>query len=616
MKTYARVLRYLMPYRWLLLGSFGATLGFAAFDAFSFVVIIPFLEALFGVQGATVSVSGNAMEGFIQNTLGRVIDLSQPSADLLNRIIVFLFVVFLIKNVFDFLQQYLVVRLEQAVTRDLRNQVYRHVLDLDLRFFGRTKAGQVIARITGDVELLRTLVTKNIAKFVTSILQVVAFAIVMLGISVRLTLVGLVAMPLMFGVWRRMIRRLKRGDHRILHLYGEISSQLQETVTGIRQVKAAAAEDFERRRFAVNTRDFFKAVTRNERIRALASPGTEMMGAAATLLLLWYGTRLVLAPEPELDGALFMGFLLASLKLYTPAKWLAKFPATVQPGLVAAERVFEFLDTPIELTDRPDAKPFTGVRQAVRFEDVTFAYEADSPVLRNISVEVKAGEVVALVGPSGAGKTTLVDLVARFYDPTAGRISIDGVDLRDLSLHSLRTGLGIVAQETILFHDTVRANIAYGRPDTPQAAIEAAARAANADEFIARLPEGYDTVLGERATRLSGGQRQRIAIARAILRDPPILILDEATSALDSESEHLVQSAIQRLLEGRTVFVIAHRLSTIRNADLILVMQEGRIVQRGRHEDLLAEEGLYRHLYRLQFAPADEAALRAAADRA
>jgi ATP-binding cassette, subfamily B, bacterial MsbA len=615
-ETYLRLLGYLGPYRGLLLAAFGATAAFATFDAFSFVMIIPFLEALFGVQGTTGAVAGNALEGFIGATLGRVVDLDQPSAELLNSLIIFLFLVFLIKNVFDFLQQYLVVRLEQAITRDLRNQVYRHMLDLDLRFFGRTKAGQIIARITGDVELLRNLVTKNVAKFVTSLLQVAAFAIVMLSISVRLTFVGLIVLPLMFGVWRRMIRRLKRGDHRILHLYGEISSQLQETVTGIRQVKAAAAEDWERQRFARNTHDYFKAVTRNERIRALASPGTEMMGAVATLLLLWYGTRLVLSPTPELDGAHFMGFLLASMKLYAPAKWLARFPATVQPGLVAAERVFEFLDTPIELKDQTGARPFTGVREAVRFEDVSFEYEADAPVLRDVSVEVKAGEVVALVGPSGAGKTTLVDLIARFYDPSAGRITIDGVDLREFSLQSLRSNLGVVAQESILFHETVRANIAYGRPDTSSEAIEAAARAANAHEFIVRLPEGYDTILGERATRLSGGQRQRIAIARAILRDPPILILDEATSALDSESEQLVQAAIQRLLEGRTVFVIAHRLSTIRNADQILVMQDGRIVQRGRHDDLLADDGLYRHLYRLQFAPEDEAALRAMAERA
>ena len=617
MKLFFRVLTYLRPYGGLVLTSFLATVGFAAFDAFSFVILIPFLEALFGVGSTSVAEAavGNTMDRLIANTLGRVIDLGQPPQDVLGLIIVFMFVIFLIKNVFDFLQQYLVVRVDQAVTRDLRNQVYRQLLDLDMGFFARTKVGQVIARITGDVELLRTLVTKNISKLVTSILEVLFFVGVMMLISVKLTLVGLIVMPVMFGVWRRMVRRLKRGDRRILHLYGEISSQLQETVTGIRQVKAAAAEEWERRRFAENTRQYFKAVTRTERVRALASPGTEMMGAVATLLLLWYGAQLVLAPQPELTGAQFIGFLMSSLKLYTPAKWLAKFPATIQPGLAAAERVFEFVDTESALKERPGARSFTDVGSGVTFETVSFEYDTDAPVLHDVAFDVKPGEVIALVGPSGAGKTTLVDLVARFYDPSSGRILIDGVDLRDYDLRSLRSHLGIVTQETMLFHDTVFANIAYGRPDSSQEAVEAAARAANAHEFITRLPEGYATVLGERATRLSGGQRQRIAIARAILRDPPILILDEATSALDSESEQLVQGAIQRLLRGRTVFVIAHRLSTIRHADRILVMQDGRIVQGGRHEELMQEDGLYRHLYRLQFAPEDEAVVRALAER-
>ncbi len=600
MRLYGRILGYLKPYGWLVLGSAVATAAFAALDAFSLLMLIPFLKALF--QDAPLELSGNdqAIEWLLDRTLGLFMPQDAPPQEMLVAIILFILGVFLLKNIFDFLQQYLVVRLEQAVTRDLRNQVYSHLLDLDMRFFGRTRVGQIISRLTSDVDQLRSLVTKNLAKFATSVLQVIASVGVLVSISLELTIIALVVLPGMFGIWGRIRKRLQRGDRRVLNLAGEVSSHLQETVSGIRLVKATAAEAFERERFRKLTRYYYKSFVRTERLRVLMSPLTEMMGAIGTVLLLWYGSRMVLV-EQSVDAASFIAFLGLSMRLYEPAKWLSKFPSLVQPGLVGAERVFEFLDTPIEIDDRDGARPFEGVKEAIRLEGVGFSYIPGVPVLQGIDVEVRAGQVVALVGPSGSGKTTLMDLVARFYDPTEGRITIDGVDLRDFSLHSLRSKLGIVTQETVLFHDTVRANIAYGLSDVSQEAVEAAARAAHAHDFILQLPDGYDTVLGERGTRLSGGQRQRIAIARAMLRDPEILIFDEATSALDTESERLVQRAIEELFTGRTVFLIAHRLSTVQHADQILVIENGRIAERGTHQELLELGGIFRRLYDLQF---------------
>ena len=609
---YGRVLGYLRPYGGLIVAAVVATVGFAITDAFSLVMLIPFLNALFGDAPLNVGGSHDALEWVLNHTVGYWIAPDAEPQRVLLSVILFILAVVLLKNVFDFFQTYLVVRLEQAVTRDLRNQVYSHLLDLDMRFFGRTRSGQIISRLTSDADQLRSLVTRNIAKLATSVFQVIATLAALVAISIELTLVAIVVLPAMFGIWGRLVRRLRRADRGVLNLAGEVAAHIQETLGGIRLVKASAAEDFERDRFRALTRAYYKQFVRAERLRALAGPLTETMAALGTVVLLWYGSRMVLV-EQALEGAAFMGFLVLSLRLYSPVKWLSRFPSTVQPGLAAAERLFEFLDTPIEMRDPPGAREFTGFRERIRFEGVGFAYVPGKPVLEDISFEVKPGEVVALVGPSGAGKTTLVDLIARFYDPTVGRITVDGVDLREFSLRSLRSHLGIVTQDTVLFHDTVRANIAYGLGDVPQEAIERAARAARAHDFIMQLPEGYDTVVGERGTRLSGGQRQRLAIARAILRDPPILIFDEATSALDSESELLVQQAIEQLLAGRTVFVIAHRLSTIRRADQILVMEAGRIVERGTHEELLSRDGLYRHLYRLQVAEDDEAALRAAA---
>jgi len=597
---YRRVLSYLRPHVGALAAAGAATFAFAALDASAYVLLIPFVDALFAA-GPTGGGGADLMSKLLDATVYRVVDVQGDALQAVQGIIVLIVVVFLLKNVFDFARTYLVAWVEQSVTRDLRNEVYDHVLRLDLSFFGRTRVGQITSRLTHDVEQVRRLLTTELAKLVSSGFGFAVTVAFMLLLSWKLTLAAFVVIPATMGVWGPLVKRLRRGDRRVLDLAGDLSAHIQETLSGIRVVKSSSAEDLERGRFRSITGDYHRTFLKAERLRALAGPLTEALATVGTIVILWYGARLVVS-DGALSGAQFVGFVALSLKLYSPVKYGAKFPTLVQPGLAGAERVFEFLDTPVEIEDRPGAKVLRDPRGVIAFENVTFGYEPGKPVLQDVTMEIPAGSVVALVGPSGAGKTTFADLVGRFYDVTSGRVTVDGVDVRDWTVSSLRGAMGIVPQETVLFHDTIAANIAYGAGNATEKEIRRAACTANAHTFISALPEGYDMVVGERGTRLSGGERQRIALARAILSDRPILICDEATSALDTESERLVQEAVGRLMGGRTVLVIAHRLSTVRRADLILVLNEGRIVERGDHASLFAAGGLYRRLYELQQA--------------
>ena len=598
----ARILSYLRPHRWTLVLSVVASAAYAGLDAFSFVVLIPFLATVFGeVDGGGGSAGTPAsVDRALDVTVGRFVDLNGDPLIAVGGIIVFILILVALKNAVDFARAYLTARVEQGVTRDLRDRVYGHLLELDLAFFGRVRAGQIISRLTHDVEQLRTLVAREFTSAVKSVLEFSAYLYWMLQISGRLTAAAFIVIPLTMVIWGPLIRRLRRGDREVLDMAGEVSSHIQETVSGIRMVKSASAEALERRRFGRLTSSYFDTFLRTVRLRALAGPITEFLVTVGTAILLWYGARMVVV-EASLSGASFIGFVVLSAKLYAPVKYVSKLPALIQPGLVGAERVFEFLDAPAETRGTDGTRDFAGVTEGIRYRGVDLEYREGEPVLRDVDFFVPAGSVVALVGPSGAGKTSIVDLLSRFYEPTEGAVEIDGTDVRDFRLGSLRAGLGIVSQETILFHDTVRSNIAYGTPGASLERVRAAARVACAHDFIERLPDGYDTIVGERGTSLSGGQRQRIAIARAVLRDPPVLVLDEATSALDTESERLVQEAMERLLAGRTVFVIAHRLSTIQRADLIVVVDGGRIVQQGTHAGLMVEGGVYRRLRDLQF---------------
>jgi subfamily B ATP-binding cassette protein MsbA len=604
-KNYLRILAYLRPHAFVFASAVVATFVFAGLDAFSFLLVVPFLNVLLadptGPRPEGIDTGDAILDRVLNETVGRAVDFQAPPEEAIRGIIIFLLVVFAIKNVFDFLKTYLMARVQQGVTRDLRDRVYDHLLELDMAFFGRTKMGQILSRLTYDVEQLRVLVAKELGKVVSSVFEFLAVVVAAVVISWKLTLVAFLVVPLTMGIWGPLIRKLKRRDRRVLDSAADINIHIQETLAGIRLVKSSSTEAYERERFHGLTLRYFTRFLRSEKLRAMASPITEMLSAVGTVIILWVGARLVLVSQ-EISGPEFIGFLILSMKLYSPVKYLAKFPALIQPGLVGAERIFEFLDAPVDIRDPEGAKPFPGLQEEIAFRDVSFAYRPGELVLSDISFRVPRGSVVALVGPSGAGKTTLLDLLARFYEVSEGSIAMDGTDIRDFPLRGLRGALGIVSQETVLFHDTVRANIAYGSRHASQEEIERAAKAAYAHDFVTQLPQGYDTVVGERGTELSGGQRQRLAIARAILRDPPILVFDEATSALDTEAERIVQQAIERLLEGRTVFVIAHRLSTVQRADQILVLEEGRIEEEGTHQDLLEKGGLYRRLYELQFA--------------
>ncbi len=606
---YGRLLRYLTPYRGIFSASLLCMVLAALFDAFSLVLLIPFLRSLFG-QGALLPGGG-------RNTAERVIDWvvggwlqGATGLEALRGICLVVLAALLLKNVFLYGARFLGIVVQERIERDMRDDVYGHLARLPLPFFSGTRAGQLMARVLTDTRETKQIVSYALADALRQVVTAIAYLLTMIALSWRLTMIAVVLAPVLAGSLRPLLRRLRRGFRRAYDEQGDLLSILEETVSGVRLVKAYGAEAYERGRFEEGSARFTRRLIRTEAVSQLASPFSEVLSALVALVLLWMGANMVLG-SGSMGPEQFLTFITIALRLISPVKALAQLPARAQSSMAAADRFFEVLDTPPEPAVRPvpeeaggDGVRPVGLEREIRFEGVEFEYEPDRPVLRDISFAVPRGEVVALVGPSGAGKSTLVDLLPRFIEPGRGRITLDGVDLRRINLGALRDLMGIVSQETVIFHDSVRANVAYGRPDRwGQERLREAARAANALAFIEALPHGWDTLLGDRGVRLSGGQRQRIGIARAILRDPPILILDEATSNLDAESERLIQAAMDRLLTGRTVFVIAHRLSTVRGADRILVLEDGRLVESGTHDELYAAGGLYRRLYEMQLEP-------------
>jgi subfamily B ATP-binding cassette protein MsbA len=607
--TYLRLLRYLTPFWKKVILLFICTTIFASLSGISLTLIPPFLHILFGETSENTaeeadsedngvplpSIFEDIKEGVVLRARSFIYE-GTPE-DRLVRFCFIFFALMLAKNIFEYVSTYLTIYLEQSVLYRIRNDLYGEVQILPMSFFDRQRTGHLISRITNDVTNLRGVVVGSLASIVRNGLMTLIAITIISVTSWKLTLLTVVLVPLNVLLIGIISRKLRKGSLRAQERMADMTSVLQETISGVRVVKAFGMEDFEKGKFKLFNRRYMTEYLKMRRFAELASPTSETLGIIASVIILWYGGRLVIAEQ--LDPAHLMMFIGAMLWVVTPIKNLSKLNSVIQEGLASGERIFQVLDIGSEDEDEGDIE-FDRLKDGICYENVSFGYDDDVEVLTEVTFGISMGEMVAIVGPSGAGKSTLADLLPRFYRPTTGRITIDGIDISEVRLASLRSLMGIVTQETILFNDTIFNNIAYGLEKYPLEHVVRASKAANAHDFITAMPNGYDTVIGDRGIQLSGGQRQRLAIARALLKDPQILILDEATSSLDVESEALVQEAIDRLVKGRTTLVIAHRLSTIRNADRIVVVENGRIGQIGAHEELIREEGTYRKLYHLQ----------------
>lgn len=500
----------------------------------------------------------------------------------------------------SYAEKYLTTSVGQWVMHDLRRTLYSHVQRLSSSYHDHKQTGDLISRVTSDIDAIQTFIASGLLGALVNTLTLVGMVGVMFYINWRFTLIALSVAPVLFGVVYSYTRRIKKASREVRKKEGEIVSVIQEVLTSIRVVKAFSREDYEQRRLEAESLESVEIALRARGLKAKLSPLVEIIVAVGTSMVLWFGARMVLGGTLS-SGTLIL-FIFYLGKMYKPMQDLSKMTDSYSKASVGYERIREILDANREVEDLPgarEAQPFQGL---IEFEGVNFGYEPGSPVLKNVSFRIEPGQTAALAGPTGAGKTTIISLIPRFYDLDSGSIKIDGRDIRSYSLKSLRHQISFVLQETILFHGPLWYNIAYGKPGASRSEILQAAELANASEFIEKMPEGYDTIVGERGVTLSGGQRQRIAIARAVIRNSPILILDEPSSGLDAGSEKLVFEALDRLMEGKTSIVIAHRLSTIRRADIILMVDGGTIVESGRHEQLLKSRGLYAHLYELQFS--------------
>jgi subfamily B ATP-binding cassette protein MsbA len=581
----------------------------------SVYLTIPLLDTLF-LQDETKETqiftpledNGIAVQGWFDETINGIKHtfetyiLSGSTSDVLFNICILIMISFIAKNIFSYLQAYYLSYVEQGLIRDLRDVTYKHLNKLSLSYFKNEKTGDLMSRFSNDVFLVQTSVSAVFQSLFKEPITIVVFLLIALSISWKLTLYSFLILPLSILIIAYVGMLLRRQSYQLQKDMGGIASLLHETIVGSKIVKAFGMENYENQKFISQTEKIFKLNLKKVRTRNVASPTTEIIAVIVGSFMIYYGGQLVLV-DHEIKASEFITFIFAIFQMMPPMKQISSINNKLQESIAGGARIFEILDT--EPTIQNCAKPINipGFKNCIEFENVSFHYEdSEEPVLNDINFKAIKGEVIAFVGSSGAGKTTLVDLIPRFYDPTSGRILIDDTDIKKARVEDVRSMMGIVTQETVLFNESVKNNIAYGLEQYPFEKIVDVAKVANAHNFILELPHKYDTIIGERGVKLSGGQRQRLSIARALLKNPPIMIFDEATSALDNESEVLVQEAIERLMEERTTFVIAHRLSTIMNAHRIIVLDKGKIVQIGKHEELLLDvTGIYKKLYELQF---------------
>ena len=605
MLTYFRILAYGRSYFRFGILAVAALLVSTLFSAVSLVSVIPFLEILFTTGPVTAPEAPLVWYDTASLKAHGFYYLSQAMATygpqrLLLYFCLFLLVAILIKNAARYLSAFWIAPLEHGIVKSLRDTLFAHLSELGLAYFTRRKKGDLIGVLISDVQVVQEAVIGTFFALLREPITMLAFFLALLFISWQLTLFILIILPLTGWVISRISRSLKKRTRRGQEALGRLIGRLDEFITGIRIVKAFQKEAYENARYQAENQRYTDLQVAVRRRVELASPVTEVLSLLVICLIIYYGGGLILGQEATLKASEFIGFIAVFSQFLAPIKVISNAVTKIQKGLAAYERITQVLESVSDVPEAAAPRRVAALETEIRFEGVYFRY-GEEDVLQDISFSLRKGETVALVGPSGGGKSTLADLLPRFYDPYRGQILLDGTDLRDLALADVRRLIGIVSQEGLLFHDTVLQNIAYGDPQPDRAAVMEAARIANAHEFIMALPQQYDTLIGERGTMLSGGQRQRIAIARAILRNPPILILDEATSNLDTQSEKLVQEALDHLMQARTSLIIAHRLSTIVHADRILVIEAGRIREQGRHEALMAAGGLYRELYQLQF---------------